>query len=85
MFGDAAGYNRFMGRWSQLAAPVSIDFARPSDSGSILDLGCETGSLSFAIAAVRPNCRIIGIDRSARVCLFCSEPSPSERRSISNS
>jgi hypothetical protein len=43
MFGDAAGYNRFMGRWSQLAAPVFIDFARLSDSGSILDLVAEQG------------------------------------------
>jgi ubiquinone/menaquinone biosynthesis C-methylase UbiE len=76
MFGDAAGYNRFMGRWSQLAAPVFIDFARLSDSGSILDLGCGTGSLSFAIAAVRPNCRVIGIDRSLEFVSFAQNRAP---------
>jgi hypothetical protein len=64
IFGNAAGYDRFMGRWSQLAAHLFIDFVRPPDHGAILDLGCGTGSLSLAMTAVRPNCRIMGlIDR----------------------
>ena len=70
MFENAAGYDHFMGRWSQMAARLFIDFARLPDHGTILDLGCGTGSLSLAVMAVRPNCRITGIDRSPEFVSF---------------
>jgi SAM-dependent methyltransferase len=76
IFGDAAGYDRFMGRWSRLAAPLFSEFAGLPDHGSILDLGCGTGSLSFVMAAVRPNCRIVGIDRSADYVSFARNRVP---------
>jgi len=70
MFENAAGYDHFMGRWSQMAARLFIDFARLPEHGTILDLGCGTGSLSLAVTAVRPNCRITGIDRSPEFVSF---------------
>ena len=76
IFGEAAGYDRFMGRWSRLAAPLFSEFAGLPDHGSILDLGCGTGSLSFVMAAVRPNCGIVGIDRSADYVSFARNRVP---------
>ena len=70
MFENAAGYDHYMGRWSQMPARLFIDFARLPDRGTILDLGCGTGSLSLIMTTVRPNCRIIGIDRSPEFVSF---------------
>jgi SAM-dependent methyltransferase len=64
MFADARAYERFMGRWSELAAPLLADFARISDSGKVLDIGSGTGVLALAIARLRPHCRVEGIDLS---------------------
>ena len=50
MFGDAEAYDRFMGRWSHLVAPLLVDFTGLPDTGRVLDVGSGTGSLAFAIA-----------------------------------
>jgi tRNA1(Val) A37 N6-methylase TrmN6 len=50
MFGDAEAYERFMGRWSNLVAPLLVDFTDLADSGRVLDVGSGTGALAFAIA-----------------------------------
>ena len=47
---DAAGYERLMGRWSQKLAPLFIEFAGLANGEKILDVGCGTGSLTFALA-----------------------------------
>ncbi len=47
---DAAGYEQLMGRWSKKLAPLFIDFAGLADGEKILDVGCGTGSLTFALA-----------------------------------
>ena len=36
---NAAGYEQLMGRWSQMLAPVFIDFAGIADGEKILDVG----------------------------------------------
>jgi hypothetical protein len=38
MFGNAEAYDRFMGRWSRVAAPVLVDFAGVPDGGRVLDV-----------------------------------------------
>ena len=64
MFGDAEAYERFMGRWSRLVAPLLVEFAGIDDRGDVLDVGSGTGSLAFAILKLKPNCSVVGIDPS---------------------
>lgn len=70
MFADARAYERFMGRWSELAAPMLIKFAGVLERGKVLDIGCGTGSFALAIARLRPHCRIEGIDISREYIEF---------------
>jgi SAM-dependent methyltransferase len=64
MFADAEAYERFMGRWSRLLAPMLVEFAGIPERGRALDVGSGTGSLAFAIAEARPHAEVIGIDPS---------------------
>jgi len=64
MFGDAEAYERFMGRWSRLVAPLLVEFAGIKDFGRTLDVGSGTGSLAFAILKQRPHSSVVGIDPS---------------------
>ena len=61
---DGDGYELTMGRWSRQLAEHFIDFAGAPDGEKVLDVGCGTGSLSFALAARAPNSAITGIDFS---------------------
>jgi SAM-dependent methyltransferase len=61
---NAAGYEQLMGRWSQRLAPPFIDFAGVADGEKILDVGCGTGSLTFALARAADLSRIAAIDYS---------------------
>jgi hypothetical protein len=42
MFGDAEAYDRFMGRWSHLVAPLLVDFTGLPGTGRVLDVGSGT-------------------------------------------
>ena len=54
-----------MGRWSRQLAPLLIDFAGVTDAGRVLDVGCGTGSLTFALAD-RPHIGFVtGVDLSS--------------------
>jgi SAM-dependent methyltransferase len=70
MFADAVGYERFMGRWSRLIAPLFVEFAGIRDGDRVLDIGSGTGALAETIAALKPSCRIVGIDPSSRYISF---------------
>lgn len=61
---DAAGYEQLMGRWSQRLAPLFIDFAGLADGEKVLDVGCGTGSLTFALARAANLKEIAAIDFS---------------------
>lgn len=80
MFGNAEAYERFMGRWSRLLAPLLIDFASPAQTGQLLDVGSGTGALTFALAAKRPRCRIVGIDPSRDYVEFATGRNPFPQR-----
>jgi SAM-dependent methyltransferase len=76
MFADALAYQRFMGRWSSMLAPLLVDFSGLPDSGRILDVGSGTGALTFSIAERRPHCRLVGIDPSKEYVDYANSKNP---------
>ncbi len=73
MFGDAEAYERFMGRWSRLAAPLLVDFAGVRDTGHALDVGSGTGALAFAAAERKKQLRVTGIDPSKEYVAYAAD------------
>ena len=62
MFEVAKVYEQRMGNWSKLLAPLFIEFVGVQDE--VLDVGCGTGSLTFAVAKIKNVSRIVGLDPS---------------------
>jgi ubiquinone/menaquinone biosynthesis C-methylase UbiE len=62
MFEVAEAYERQRGRSSKLLAPLFADFA--GIRGEVLDVGCGTGALTFAIARNVSVSKIVGLDVS---------------------
>jgi SAM-dependent methyltransferase len=76
MFGNAESYERFMGRWSRLVAPLLVDFTNVGESDQILDLGSGTGSLAFSIAKQNVKSHVLGIDPSREYVEFARSRNP---------
>jgi ubiquinone/menaquinone biosynthesis C-methylase UbiE len=53
-----------MGRWSRRLAPLLIEFGGVADGDSVLDVGCGTGSLSFALLEAANVAAVTGIDQA---------------------
>ncbi|MGZ8484940.1 MAG: class I SAM-dependent methyltransferase, partial [Candidatus Binatia bacterium] len=72
MFEVAKAYEQRMGTWSKLLAPLFVEFV--GVQGEVLDVGCGTGSLTFAAAEFKGVAKIVGLDAStafieyARTC-----------------
>lgn len=68
MFGDAAAYERFMGRWSALLAPLFLDAVlgdvRGASTATVLDVGCGTGNLAAEVLSRWPAARVVAVDPS---------------------
>src|SRR5262245_36286316 len=58
----ASGYERLMGRWSRRLAVPFIEFAGVKDGERIIDVGCGTGSLTFALPEAANVAEIAAID-----------------------
>lgn len=61
-FQDADRYEQLMGRWSRRLAPSLIRFGGLGEGDRVLDMGCGTGSLSFALPAIANIASAAGID-----------------------
>ncbi len=59
------GYELQMGRWSRRLAEPFLDFCGWQDGESILDAGCGTGSLAFALAQRTKTAKIEAVDFSS--------------------
>jgi len=62
---DGAAYERFLGRWSRRLADLFVDFARLPGEEAVLDVGCGTGSVAFALAGGAASRRVVGVDIAA--------------------
>lgn len=58
-------YDHLMGRWSQVMAPLLVEFACVRDGDNVLDVGCGTGSLTCALLESGPRVQVTGVDGSA--------------------
>jgi SAM-dependent methyltransferase len=81
MFSTGHAYDRFMGRWSRELARPFAQFAGVEEGHAILDVGCGTGVLAEATAAIAP-CRIMGIDSSASYVAAARSRVATERASF---
>lgn len=64
MASSGDGYELQMGRWSRRLAEPFLDFVGSAPAERLLDVGCGTGCLSFAMARLCRPQQVIGIDVS---------------------
>ncbi len=60
----ADGYEQLMGRWSRRLAVPFIEFAGVEDGDRVVDVGCGTGSLTFALPGAANVAKIAAVDLS---------------------
>ncbi len=63
-FTDGAGYERFMGQWSQLAGDVFLDWLNPPPGLRWLDVGCGNGAFTERLLTRCAPAQVSGIDSS---------------------
>src|SRR5690348_12135395 len=61
---DATNYEKLMGRWSRRLAPLFIEHAGIADGEAVLEVGCGTGSLTFALTQSAALGSLTAIDHS---------------------
>jgi ubiquinone/menaquinone biosynthesis C-methylase UbiE len=61
---DASNYDKLMGRWSRRLAPLFIEHAGIAAGENVLEIGCGTGSLTFALAEAAAFGTLTAIDHS---------------------
>ncbi|MGE5652005.1 MAG: class I SAM-dependent methyltransferase [Bacillota bacterium] len=63
-FDDGAAYERYMGKWSQLAGEAFLDWLAPEPGWRWLDVGCGNGAFTEMLVARCAPASVIGIDPS---------------------
>lgn len=58
-------YERYVGRWSRLVAPIFVDWLAIGPGRHWLDVGCGTGALSATVLDQANPASVVGIDPSA--------------------
>ena len=61
---DAGNYEKLMGRWSRRLAPLFIEHAGIAAGENVLEIGCGTGSLTFALPQAATIAGLTAIDHS---------------------
>jgi len=59
---DGAAYEVFLGRWTERLADALLSSLEIPPDGALLDVGCGTGSLAFAMAKRWPGRQVNGVD-----------------------
>lgn len=63
-FDDGAAYERYMGKWSQLAGEAFLDWLAPAPGLRWLDVGCGNGAFTEMLAERCAPASVEGIDPS---------------------
>src|SRR5215472_7796427 len=79
---DARAYEHLMGRWSMRLAKKLIAFGGLETGDRVLDLGCGTGSMALALAALPEPVQIVGIDIAEPYIAFAATRSFDPRLSF---
>jgi SAM-dependent methyltransferase len=74
--GDTHPYDRHVGRYGRALAAGVIEVAGVSPGDRVLDVGCGTGQLTAALAAVVGGERVAAVDTSEGVLEVCRERVP---------
>jgi SAM-dependent methyltransferase len=78
---NAADYERLMGRWSRGLAATFLEFLDIAPQARVIDVGCGTGSLAWALTGRAAAASVVGIDLSPAFIGFAAsrregEPGP---------
>lgn len=63
-FQDGASYERYMGKWSQLAGEIFLDWLSPGPGQQWLDVGCGNGAFTEMLARRCHPASVHGVDPS---------------------
>src|ERR1700676_366046 len=63
-FNDGAAYERYMGKWSQLAGKIFLDWLAPKSGLRWLDVGCGNGAFTEMLVELCAPVLVQGIDPS---------------------
>ena len=69
-FADGAAYERYMGRWSQLAGDTFLDWLAPQSGWRWLDVGCGNGAFTEMLVERCAPLSVEGIDPSEEQLAF---------------
>jgi ubiquinone/menaquinone biosynthesis C-methylase UbiE len=75
-------YDSYMGRWSKRLAELFLDFAGLAEGERVLEIGCGTGSLTFAMPARANIAAIEAIDYEAQFIAAARERNMDPRINI---